>query len=172
MPNWCANRLKVSGSYEAMTKFREWLGDEPLTLQRIKPMPDELTETVVWDTDEMTEAKQELVNRYGAHNWYEWRIKNWGTKWDVAEIEQSEENGALVFDYQTAWAPPLDAIRELAVKFPDLTIYTTYHEYGCEFTGEMTISGEDFDEKYYDSQNSRQEYIEYVKENWDGHTDF
>lgn len=44
MPNYCFNTLSIDGDADGIVKFREWRNGEPLTLQKIRPMPQELEE--------------------------------------------------------------------------------------------------------------------------------
>ncbi len=40
--------------------------------------------------------------------WYDWRIENWGTKWDIynATCDRMDAN-TLVLNFYTAWSPPI-----------------------------------------------------------------
>ena len=56
---------------------------------------------------------------YGAANWYDWRIKNWGTKWNSYENVQID-NDTITF--YTAWAAPEPVIAQLAKMYPNAEI--------------------------------------------------
>nr|WP_269145043.1 hypothetical protein [Pseudosulfitobacter pseudonitzschiae] len=58
----------------------------------------------------------------GAESWYDWSIKNWGTKWNA--YQATDSNGVLRF--QTAWSTPMPIWHALAAKFPDETIKIEY----------------------------------------------
>lgn len=54
---------------------------------------------------------------YGAAEWYDWSVKNWGTKWDaydteVIDLDESGERLNLRFD--TAWSCPKPVFTKLA----------------------------------------------------------
>ena len=89
-------------------------------------------------------------------SWYNWNIKNWGTKWDVAVkdndsysdtyMEGPTENGenlVVYYNFNTAWSPPFPAIAKLSSQYPSLLFTMSYEEetgWGgeCEFLrGEM-----------------------------------
>jgi hypothetical protein len=118
MPNWCQNNIAISGD---LTKFKTWLNGEPFSLNKIVPMDQILLE------DE---------------GWHNWRIENWGTKWDVdveAEITFSGD-GAILIHFDSAWGPPNLAIAKLSESFPEITIKHSYLEEGMCFVGKDVYS--------------------------------
>ena len=57
--------------------------------------------------------------------WYDWRLQNWDTKWDVPkdDIEITEVNNRhIVIGFNTAWSPPISIYRKLFNKFSDVSI--------------------------------------------------
>ena len=57
--------------------------------------------------------------------WYEWRLQNWDTKWDVPkdDIEITEvNNGSIVIGFDTAWCAPYAIYKKLRDKFKDVKI--------------------------------------------------
>lgn len=56
---------------------------------------------------ELTEGeKKQLEEKHGATNWYDWNIKNYGSKWpDCYTHAQTVQNGNLLFQFESAWAP-------------------------------------------------------------------
>ena len=64
------------------------------------------------------------VMTYGSTTWYEWRIKNWDTKWNSYDVRDMEINGdgSYTIKFCTAWNAPHRVIRELAKKYPDAEI--------------------------------------------------
>jgi hypothetical protein len=143
MPNWCSNTVVVRGDAKDMKKFNKWLGDGKGLLSKIKPTPKPLINTVsgfIGDPVEQAklEKKQKAnLKKYGAKDWYDWNISNWGTKWDVdADVDESSStDGEVVMSFESAWSPPQVAISELSVKFPKLTVRHSYMEEGVCFVG-------------------------------------
>jgi hypothetical protein len=81
MPNWCNNTIEIKGSTETIKKLWEEAtaeGDEGGLLNAMAPMPKALNDTT---SPTPTDSKQPVVD--GFDNWYDWRVSNWGTKWDV-----------------------------------------------------------------------------------------
>lgn len=63
-----------------------------------------------------------IIN-YGNDTWYDWNIKNWGTKWN--SMHTTIINGCEV-EFETAWSCPLEIFRALSKQYPDVTIYVEY----------------------------------------------
>lgn len=186
MPNWCENILDVSGNKHEITKFKELslvkseAGDNlNFTMELLLPTPKELleqTSPAMWrgdenDTDgklEFEKQVEELKQKYGHTDWYDWRVNKWGTKWDCAdsEILDEGENFISMF-YQTAWGPNTQFISTIAKMFPELTFKLSFEEPGMGFCGvyEVTNDEEDFIEG--DLQNRDEEsgrLVEYNSE--------
>ena len=71
------------------------------------------------------------AKKFGAMNWYEWCIQNWGTKWNATDtcVEGSE----MTFD--TAWDPAVPAIVELSRQHPEMPMALLFAD---EQTGART----------------------------------
>ena len=55
------------------------------------------------------------------NDWYNWNLRNWGTKWDVSDVFLERSKNRLMYAFYTAWSPPAEAIDTLAKKYPSLT---------------------------------------------------
>lgn len=53
-------------------------------------------------------------------DWYNWNIREWGTKWDISDAQLSQKPGELRYEFATAWSPPQPAIDKLAAQYPKL----------------------------------------------------
>ena len=71
------------------------------------------------------------------NNWYDWNVRNWGTKWDIAmsDEEQYRETSvdmtdadSVTYQFNTAWSPPTEAILTLSSQYPELVFTLTYQE--------------------------------------------
>ena len=67
--------------------------------------------------------------------WYNWRVANWGTKWDCYDLSIDEDEQELNLQFNTAWSPPEEICRALKEKFEDADIQWFYDEPGMEFAG-------------------------------------
>ena len=74
---------------------------------------------------------------------YNWKVDNWGTKWNTysdvgISVIRSELSYRLIVvqcEFETAWAPPVGAIRVGSNKFPNLNFTLEYAEPGMMFKG-------------------------------------
>lgn len=75
------------------------------------------------------------------NSWYNWNVRNWGTKWDVAVSEDNKypdtymegptpngENLVVYYNFNTAWSPPFPAMAELSKQYPSLLFTLSYEE--------------------------------------------
>ena len=116
--------------------------------------------------DDMEAWHKEVEETFQTDNtWYNWNVRNWGTKWDVAVndddkypdtyIEGPTENGenlVVYYNFHTAWSPPFPAMAKLSAQYPRLLFTLSYEEetgWGGEaefLRGEM-ISDADYESK-------------------------
>ena len=155
MPNWCENTLIVTGSDERVTEFDEKViriennGETSLALNNLYPCPNE-------------------------EDAYNWRINNWGTKWECDVFSTKESDGELTLHFLSAWAPPDLWVRYVAEHiFPDLYFHLTYLETGAGFCGVLEGQGtllycengdiletdEKGEEVKYSSKDERYKYV-------------
>jgi len=95
MPNWCLNKLKIS--HEDRSKVMEFVHafKEGKACEHYLPMPE-------------------------GEDWYNWNIKNWGTKWDIGS-DNGEVHGLhptivdneATMSFDSAWSPPIGLYEEL-----------------------------------------------------------
>lgn len=142
MPNWCTNTLVIQGDPEEMEQLVHIVEEDskPFSLNSVIKMPQELK-------DQSSPVRDEVVGKsnlekYGAKDWYDWAIKNWGTKWDVdarivSDITSPMLPGlrTITYEFDSAWNPPLDVYDVLAARFPNTNIYACWDESGCDFAG-------------------------------------
>lgn len=80
--------------------------------------------------------------RYGGETWYEWRVQNWGTKWNAYHTEiQTENDTEIVVLFDTAWSLAEPVYEAIAERFPELYINVQYIDEGGGFAGELVLSG-------------------------------
>ncbi len=193
MPNWCNNNLTIKGPEKLLLKLSKAAEDGKL-FEYMAPMPKALRDTEA-GPDAKTKAEKQkrakLVEKYGAENWYDWCINNWGTKWDIAETYQNEiEGDTLHLAFDTAWGPAIEAYdtwySNMNASEIDVSIQGYYFEPGCDFMGvwdngcddcyqlgdttdeELRNGMKEFDD-YYNILESREEYrYDLIR---DGHID-
>ena len=134
MPNWCNNTITLTGPKEKITAIYAKAKKDDALLQQLKPMPDALEGTT---SPAPKEGKvQPLVD--GFDNWYDWRVQNWGTKWDVdmEGLELSDDGTTITGWFDSAWAPPIHAYEYFLTDNEDCSINSYYYEGGMDFAGQ------------------------------------
>ena len=136
MPNHCINLLTMTGSASELATFCNYAlqkDDEIMSscpdLHYLYPIPD----NVVKDKD------PQILSRTD----YKWRVDNWDTKWNTYEnaglaVLRSNVSDRLLgvqCEFESAWSPPLGAIRVGSAKFPSLTFTLEFIEPGVAFRG-------------------------------------
>ena len=143
MPNWVYSTIAVSGKLtDTQKEILEKISNEGLckyylpmpeelnitsggkvnTLRKILGsedgvMPEDLTE---YTPNEIEEARQSFRNErlYGAKDWYDWCIDNYGTKWGDCDIDVKD----TVITFETAWSPlRQEIIKKFAKDFPNFS---------------------------------------------------
>ena len=146
MPNYCNNNIVITGPNSVIDKIEKIAnGDKGDLLQYFYPMPKELIDTVAGPEPKTKKEKLEkrrLQVEYGASNWYDWRVENWGTKWDIMEFyninrkEIGEDESEISLGFDTAWAPALGAYEKFIDENSNCSLKAYYYEPGCDFMGE------------------------------------
>ena len=69
--------------------------------------------------------------------WYNWRVQNWGTKWDCYTLEMDDSDLPHGFEvtFETAWSPPEEVCSAIREQYPNVSISWFYDAPGCEIAG-------------------------------------
>lgn len=107
-------------------------------------------------------AKQSFENekKYGFPDWYDWRVTNWGTKWDAYDQYKVDEN---TIAFNTAWSDPTPVIRKLAEDNTNMRMDHKYADEMPNFVGHTVYErGEKvYDQVYYEEEDKVQELYGY-----------
>lgn len=120
-------------------------------------------ETSIWNgtndirkltKDEVLDYGKTAVNNvltYGAMDWYDWSIKNWGTKWNACRTQIPDTETAEVY-FDTAWSPVPQILLALTERYPDCIFEYEYAEEQpgnfagyCVFQAGEILADESFD---------------------------
>lgn len=153
MPNWCNNTVEIHHTDPAMIERVRKGFNAGALLNEFIPCPAELHDHESPNRDEA--LAQRFLEQYGAKDWYDWQVRNWGTKWDIGgEFEATDkEGGGLVLVFDSAWSPPTDAYQTLVDEF-GFSIRAYYYEPGMAFAGMWEDGVDDFYE--YGGMSSEQ----------------
>lgn len=164
MPNWCVNSVeiihkdkeKLKEAVQAFIdgKFLSYALPEPEGLLQREEVssPAELYTKEARERLNLDSLSQGLGVNLGVLyaplediipeklNWYDWRCRFWGTKWEVEY--QGEEGENLIsadgkkasFFFYSAWSPPLAAYDALVDQ--GFHVKADYFEPGCDFCGQ------------------------------------
>jgi hypothetical protein len=162
MPNWCYNSLTIEGSKELIADVKRILNrpfKQTHDSWNASSGKMELSDTIysnpvfafhniynhiqdgVSDEEylkqsDFAKSTAEVLS-FSGNNWYDWNVRNWGTKWDVAvrdneeypETELTDESETLLaYRFNTAWSPPIEAISKLSLQYPDLDFELSFEE--------------------------------------------
>lgn len=188
MPNWCSNRVTISGPTKKLKALLQAAEPEgkpgTFSLEEIYPVPKPLS-AVVAGSDEMYHdavygdwrmvakypfvrgrykeigTREELIRameelnpdkdirgiarayehnlvEYGARTWWDWCVRNWGTKWNF-EAEAALQGNEILMGFDTAWSPPIEAFCHLSERYPELEFFLEFFEEGMGFIGTATL---------------------------------
>ena len=151
MPNWCDNQITITGPNSVIDKIEKIVKEESDDaknglLQFLHPMPKELLDTEagpIAKTKAEKNARQARKLEFGAENWYDWRVNNWGTKWEVCEfygvdrqhLNDSPDESTISFAFSSAWSPPIGAYEQFLSDNDNCSLKAWYYEGGCDFMG-------------------------------------
>ena len=149
MPNWCSNEVIIEGDPETLDLIQSVsaYGDLPFSMEAFKPTPPLLLERSGISKDGNAIGEAILGNTdYQYDNWYEWRIANWGTKWDIGELQIDRTRRGIYLNYETAWAPNVNFWTYFSTLYPTLKITHHFVEEGMCFIGQVLYKDGDADE--------------------------
>ena len=146
MPNHCSQQVSISGPRFLVTELHHHLTKaDPEFCQIIAPMPFEQ-----WQAPNTRSQRGHEIA-----GWYSWRLDNWGTKWDVVDVEITQPlkthdettdvaphkfDASFSFNCWTAWTPPIavwDRLVAMGIK-----VSADYQDEGMIFEGTY-LNGED-----------------------------
>ena len=114
MPNWCQNVVNIDFPNIEQGQQVVAAFEKGQLLNTLVPEPNDIGD-----------------------GWYSWRVANWGTKWDVegsCDCWTQDDNLHVVLTFDSAWAPPLQALHALADNY-DAQVSACYSEPGMQFCG-------------------------------------
>jgi len=87
-------------------------------MQEFHPCPSQLDDkaSTIYGGDNAAEQdalRASNTDQFGHDNWYDWRVANWGTKWDVnsngnGDPAVSSDGLGVQLSFDSAWSPPLE----------------------------------------------------------------
>ena len=184
MPNWVYNGLTIEGSPDSVKKLMEQMNSpfvrvhdqwnvktQQMQKQQVTyPNPIfafwniiKPTDMEAYDGPQPKNENFEEAMKFKSDHWYDWNVRNWGTKWDVAvsstetypdttvEDTANGENHVVHYNFETAWSRPMGALTKLSEQYPDL-LFTLSYEEETGWGGELELlRGKVISESEYDN---------------------
>ena len=86
---------------------------------------------------------QEILNAGYEAAGYDWEKANWGCKWGAENPTLLDEwAGCVIYEFDTAWSPPMEFLQAVAKQLPALTCILEYEEPGMAYKGVAKFQGE------------------------------
>ena len=140
MPNWNTNKVMIEGDdYEISRLLETAIGSAeakgeneiPFSMNNFYPIP-------------LKDNGEEI------DEWGNWRLNNWGVKWDVGSSFCERVPNKVELCYNTPWGPNDTFWDRITEDFPKLKISLAYYEGGSMFGGKREWeNGEETNEEYY-----------------------
>lgn len=143
------DKMTPMGWHGLMLKLKEG-ADCHFAIISLKCVPDsegpgfrkKLEGSGVWKSAEEAAALGEKyalnVLLYGASQWYDWSIKNWGTKWPASNACACEGKGTGA-TFTTAWDPPVPVFEKASLTMPGTTFVLDFCDEDVPHNGEIVI---------------------------------
>lgn len=121
---------------------------------------DGIPESKVLEYERIANNYNFNLNTYGMMTWYDWRVQEWGTKWNAdclgSSYQEKDGKAVYIISFSTAWSPPEPVIRELAKQYPELLMQLRYYEGGMGFQGRLRLKGDKtIEDRTWDYTGSR-----------------
>ena len=136
MPNWCLNKLTITGPQADIQAFKtKAVGHSPW--EEPEGEPDALNfHSLVPVPEEVLKAGYESAG-------YDWEMGELGLQmgsfWSGI---LNEWEGRVEYEFYTAWSPPIEFLQTVAVQWPALVFVLAYEEPGVGFKGIAKFQGE------------------------------
>ena len=137
MPNWCYNKLTITGPEADVQAIKsKAVGCCPW-------FKTDQTETEVLNFHSLVPVPEEVLKAGYESAGCNWEKENWGCKWgaDDAKILDAWET-CIIYEFYTAWSPPIEFLEKVAVAYPKLQVILEYEESGVGFKGIAKFQGQ------------------------------
>ncbi len=168
----CDDEHQEALYYYLMTTGNEEMVDKLLSFPQLFSMDiyKQKTEKELSDYKVLGEKIFNIAQQCGSIDWYDWRISNWGTKWNAYETDIDCSDGSVELYFYTANHGVIPVIKKLVEMFPNLEFFYKYADevisYNCGegygVDGSVTFK---FTEDGSDKAMAL--YIECWQEEWD-----
>lgn len=157
MPNYCSNNLTITADKATIDKLEAAFAEGKF-LAALRPEPD-------YEGYKDSEIK-DRGNGSIMPDWWEWRVANWGTKWDVGGEHDHMDRVSdteLYLSFDSAWSPPIEALQSRE----DIQYVLHYCETGCDFCGTASGDSDGHTDKTYTIEEAPPHLVaEFALDEW------
>lgn len=128
MPNHVFNKMTVTGSAEALAAFKnkaQHTNEEnylrEFSYWNFITPPQEALDSGEYHATHGFVGGKESGNT--SNNWYNFNVREWGTKWDAYEIQPDEfslTDTSWTISWSSAWSPPMPVFAAMVEQHPEL----------------------------------------------------
>lgn len=153
MPNYCFNTVHLAHNDPQMIERAVSAFKQQRFCEEFIPTPAALMneEAFMWSSGckskQRDQLRAQLYKEYGYENGREFRIANWGSKWDIGtegDVTVHDANN-VTLSFPSAWTPITGVYQELVDLGFEVEAY--YYESGVGFCGKFT---NDCGDEYYE----------------------
>ncbi|CAB4147988.1 hypothetical protein UFOVP696_99 [uncultured Caudovirales phage] len=170
MPNWVTNTLTITGEPELLAEVGARLrAPIPNSADHTETQPKFSFWNIIKPEDSILDeyfANADSTQLSNGNNWYNWNNRNWGCKWDARVHFAEMVDGNLVYEFDTAWAPPIQVLETLSRDIPDAKLTLRFVEE--QGWGGVTVFkvGEVYEEEAWDIPDTHEEAVKVFGECW------
>jgi len=151
-------RTQLDEAEEMLKKLKAGMVIENANALRFEgtmPMPEELEGTTA--PAQENEEAAERMRKFGAADWYDWKVKYWGTKWGAYDVDRQSNENDIFYRFSTAWSAPEAWLLYTSKQFPKLTFELTSADPAMDWYIQFKIRN---GEKLRETNLSMEEYAE------------
>ena len=150
MPNWVTNVITVDGGSDDIIGFiNRHINDKGyFDFNTIIPEPKYKVETSSRYILSKEERRKSLLSDDEWFDWYHWRIRSWGCKWNAQHSDKLcfdldriayEDIQSIKIVFDTPWTAPLPVAKRLTSKYKDkLRILWEWYSFESDIAGYIT----------------------------------
>lgn len=136
MPQWCTNKLIVRGPELVILSFRR------RALGRSPWRTEEEADASLFNFHSLVPVPSRVLRAGYDSAGANWARENWGCSSDSIGTTIIEEwDKLVVYQFLTAWFPPINLLQKAARRFRSLTFLLTYDEPDMGFMGIARFKG-------------------------------
>lgn len=120
------------GRDEYEETLAKWNAPKPSTkdvtdsiIKAVEQMTTDMTSETFDVAESIARMQEDIATK---QDWYNWNIRNWGTKWEINEENSGfmeRRDGFVKYYFSTAWSCPAEALDNLAKQYPELSFDLT-----------------------------------------------